>query len=171
MLRKHCVQRANTAQPTLLRTYHKPCAYPDFSRAWRQPRIPACAMRATATQAWCQKRCNARRGAQASDRCHARAQAATARQSERSRLGSTVVHTVSHSAVLQWGPHPPCTTRVNQGGVRWIDRGVDHISDPSLRLLLFGESETPLVLCERHWRRGAASARVSTKHTALLQSE
>ena len=192
MLRKHCVQAANTAQPTPLRTYHKPCAYPDFSRAWRQPRIPACAMRATApraeytrtqakqaaaawahcvTQARCQTRCNTRRGAQASDRCHARAQAATARQSERSRLGSTVVHTVSHSAVLQWGPHPPCTTRVNQGGVRWIDRGVDHISDPSLRLLLFGESETPLVLCERHWRRGAASARVSTKHTALLQSE
>ena len=115
MLRKHCVQRANTAQPTLLRTYHKPCAYPDFSRAWRQPRIPACAMRATATQAWCQKRCNARRGAQASDRCHARAQAATARFGEWSRLGSTVVHTVSHSAVLQRGPHPPCT-----GKPRWI---------------------------------------------------
>ena len=63
----------------------------------------------------------------------------------------------------------------NTGKPRWIDRGVirgvDPISDPSLRLLLFGESETPLVLCERHWRRGAASARVSTKHTALLQSE
>ena len=44
----------------------------------------------------------------------------------------------------------------NTGKPRWIDRGVDSISDPGLRLLLFGESETPLVLCERHWRRVAA---------------
>ena len=171
MLRKHCVQRANTAQPTPLRTYHKPCAYSDFSRAWRQPRIPACAMRATATQAWCQTRCNARRGAQASDRCHARAQAATARQSGRG-LGPRW-YTRCHTTRFYSGARPYVTapTMYNTGKPRWIDRGVDPISDPSLRLLLFGESETLLVRCERHWRRVAASARVSTKHTALLQSE